>query len=217
MISLDPTLLYTFVTVGTLLSLLISHGLQHVIIHCRQYCSRIVYKHLIYPVVILRTRFSDPICRVSLLLEILHLVFIIVCCLINVQSITAAADRAGILSVVHLVPLLLGLHQAFAADLLKLTLQDYRRFHSWLGITAFLLVIFHAIVRLCIRHSAPLVLDRIALFGTVVSRFLRLVSHQLTLLEQFLLPCLDALLHYQLTSLSVRSIPSYAPSTRHFR
>jgi hypothetical protein len=173
MLSLNPTILYALVTVGFLILLLLLHYLGHVVIYCRQYYSRFVYKHLIYPVVFLRTRFNDPICRLSLLLEILHVVFILVCCIFNVPSISAAADRAGILSVVHLVPLLLGLHQAFAADLTSLALQDYRRVHSWLGLTAFLLIIFHATVRILIRHSASLVSDQITLFGTVVSLTLR--------------------------------------------
>ena len=102
--------------------------------------------HLQYPFFIRRSRLAGPVSRQEMLIQLLHAGSIIVANGIGVSSLREAGTRAAILLVIHLVPLFFGSHLSFAADILGLSLRSYRIIHRLVGLSAFLLGLFHVII-----------------------------------------------------------------------
>lgn len=65
------------------------------------------------------------------------------CVTFRVTSFDEAGERAGTLSIINMAPLFFGLHLSFLADLLGLSLSNYRRIHRSAGIMSFALMALH--------------------------------------------------------------------------
>ena len=68
------------------------------------------------------------------------------CLGVHVSSIATAGVQAGNLSLINLIPLFLGPHLSFLADILGVSLSTFRRIHRSAGLMSLGLVLFHALV-----------------------------------------------------------------------
>ena len=134
-----------------------------------QAISKAYLFYLKYPTIISRGRWAGPISREELMLQLLHTASTVAFNGIGVKSIKQAGARAATLSVIHLIPLFFGTHLSFAADILGFSLRTYRIMHRSIGVSAFILGLFHVLV--VIAQGPRLVVDRFILSGIVVSSF----------------------------------------------
>lgn len=104
-------------------------------------------RYLTYPYYIYRHRFIGPWTRADI---IIHLVYIAAnsFCLVfqpPVPTIMQAGLRAGNLSLINLIPLFLGPHISFLADIFGVSLTAFRAVHRSAGLMSCAMVIFHAV------------------------------------------------------------------------
>ncbi len=90
-------------------------------------------------------------------------------------SFDEVGDRAGTLSIINMAPLFFGLHLSFLADLLGLSLSNYRRIHRSARIMSFALVALHTFV---VVHHDPTYSLRIPR-----NLYLLIVSHMVTFVD----------------------------------
>jgi len=105
-----------------------------------------VFKYLVYPIIIRRTRLSSPISRWHAILMTLYWLGTAVCNVARVDTVVQAGNRAGALAVLHLVPLLCTNRAAMAADLLGISLQTFMRLHTSFGLMALLQSLIHVVI-----------------------------------------------------------------------
>ena len=105
-----------------------------------------VFKYLIYPIVIQRTRLSKPFSRWHAIMIAIYWSGTVACNLVGINSFTQAGNRAGALAILNLVPLLSCNRPAFLADLLGISLHTYMRLHTSFGIMVFLQSLIHTII-----------------------------------------------------------------------
>ncbi len=171
---MDVSQVYAIVIGGIFCVLLLLNGLPW-IARLVRYLSRVMSKHMIYRYVLHRHRLLDPWSRAGVLLHLMYIAGNITCLSLglshtNVQisTFSQAGLRAGILSVVNLIPLFAGPHLDLLADLLGLNLNTVRQIHRSIGVMTVLLVVFHVMVAVASRSSFALGLPR-NLFAVIVS------------------------------------------------
>lgn len=74
------------------------------------------------------------------------------CMTFRVSSVKEALGRAGTLAMINLTPSFFAFHLSFLADLLGVSLSDYRRIHRMTGRMSFFLSVIHALATL---HGDP--------------------------------------------------------------
>ena len=125
-----------------------------------------VFKYLIYPILVRRRRFFSPITRWQVLWTAVYWGLTAVCNVVGVNTVVQAGNRAGSLSVLHLIPLLFTGRLSFAASLLGLSWQSYVRLHSSVGVIAFLQGLIHTLI--FITHNTFRLQDAQQFYGFLV-------------------------------------------------
>ena len=105
-----------------------------------------IFKYLIYPVFIRQSRFSSSVTRWQALAYLLYWSATAICNVIGVSTTQQAAQRAGTLATLHIVPLLFSNRGSLAADLLGMSLQTYNTIHKSVGLMAFLQSAIHTLI-----------------------------------------------------------------------
>ena len=102
--------------------------------------------HLQYLYLIRRSWLAGLVSHQEILIQLLHAGSIIAINGIGISSLKKAGTRAVTLSVIHLIPLFFKSHLSFTANILRLPLRLYRIIHYLIGLSAFLLGLFHIII-----------------------------------------------------------------------
>ena len=131
-------------------------------------------KHVVYPIVIRRTRFFPPITRLFVLLTLLHWAGTLACNLVNITSLAQAGQRAGLLSVINLAPVLMFWSLGSAATWTGLSIRTIQLVHGSFGTMALFQGIAHIVIQL--THSAFNTQNMIQLSGLLVKRSLILYT-----------------------------------------
>ena len=131
-----------------------------------------VLRHLIYvsygyqSTFFSRTMDSHPFFVRTIYLDV-NLFFTI----FRAKSVFETGIRAGALTLINMVPLFLGLHLSFIADLCGMLLKTYRFIHAAGVSMLFLLALYHVVLGL-IHQSKKLLSQSAYIYGIIVSRFL---------------------------------------------
>ncbi len=129
----------------------------------------LVAKHLTYPFLVRRRRLLGPWSRADVLLQVMYLTINIFCLTFRVSSVKEVGARAGILVMINMAPLFFGFHLSFLADILGISLSNFRRIHRMMGWMSLLLGLVHALV---VVHGDPSFLRDMPknLYAVIVSR-----------------------------------------------
>lgn len=129
----------------------------------------VVAKHLTYPFLVRRRRLLGPWSRADVLLQVIYLTINIFCLTFRVSSAKEVGARAGTLAIINMAPLFFGFHLSFLADILGISLSDFRRIHRMMGWMSLLLGLVHALV---VVHGDPSFLRDMPnnLYAVIVSR-----------------------------------------------
>lgn len=109
-------------------------------------------RYLKYPYIIRRHRFVGPWTCVDIIIQIVYIASNSFCVGFRVSSIEKAGVRAGHLSLINMIPLFLGPHLGFLADILGISLSMFRLMHRSAGLMSFGLVLFH-VVAVLLSHA----------------------------------------------------------------
>ena len=101
-------------------------------------------RYLIYPYVLRRHQFLGPWTWADVMVQLVYITGNAFCVGFR-SSFAEAGLRSGSLSLINLIPLYLGPHLGFLADLLGLSLSTFRRVHRSAGLLSSCLVLFHAL------------------------------------------------------------------------
>ena len=179
---MDPTQIYAITAGGIFATTILYNITSKMWSFLRLRTLFFLLKHLVYPYVLRRRRFLSPWTRHELFLQIIYWTGTAVCSAVGVRNLNQAGSRAGTLAVVQFIPLLLGSHLSFAADLLGTSLHTWRQFHSSIGLMALSLSVFHVAAALSGREGFSF-RNKVHLYGFVVSSILICHSTSLTLLH----------------------------------
>ena len=159
--------LFVFLLLRSLLFSRILLYIRRIIVRTYRLVALFVLKHLVYPFFFKRRRFFGPATRWRVILHLAHWAGTAVGASIGTESLLQAGSRAATLSVVHLVPLFLGGHLSFAADMLGLSYNTFRLIHGSLGLTGCVLAFFH-VVAVIANDPHIMFQDQVWLWGFVV-------------------------------------------------
>lgn len=149
---MDPTLAYAIALGGVFVALILVNllHLQHLTFLAYLPTSARAsvhrwWRYSVYPYLVHRRGLLPPFTLVDLLIQLIYIAgnsF----SLAYGSTIENAGLRAGTLSLINLVPLYLGPHLGFAADLLGLSLRAFRYIHRSAGLMSSGLALFHSVV-----------------------------------------------------------------------
>ena len=135
-------------------------------------CNMIILKHFFYPFFIRRHRFIGPWTRVDALWRVLYLTINILFVVFPLLPMTKTAKRAGHISLINMIPLFLGPHLSFLADILGLQLHSYQLLHGVSAAMTFTLGIVHVILGLLHEPVYRRFTERPQVAGLIVRKYL---------------------------------------------
>ena len=163
---MTPTQIYSIIAGGMLFALfsyrmssMLSRWIQDRTIY-------LIFKHLIYPFLFRRRTFLQPFSRWRILLLVLYWSATTVCNVIGVETLAEAGTRAGVLSTIHIIPLMFSSRLSFAADLLGLSLHTYHALHGSIGFMAFVQGLIHVLI--FVFHNTLQFRDSLQFYGFLV-------------------------------------------------
>ena len=139
--------------------------------------------------------------------------FNIICVVFHATSLSDVSKRAETHSIINMAPLFVGAHWGFVADLLGLSLSDYRRVHRSAGLMSFVLVALRMIPTL--HETEFSVTENIYLI--IVNRIIDLAcvfslmfykDHALSFYLWYFHRVLCAIFHTSFSSAYTRHLPS---------
>ncbi|KAG9231529.1 hypothetical protein BJ875DRAFT_342974, partial [Amylocarpus encephaloides] len=92
-----------------------------------------------------RYRLLGPWTRADLIIQLSYITSNCFCLIFRVTDITTAGIRAGHLSLINILPLFLGPHLRFIADVLSVSLSKFRLIHRYARLMSFGLVCLHVL------------------------------------------------------------------------
>jgi len=143
---MDITQIYAVAAGGALAFLVIVKLWLSITRFLRLQTYGFVLKHVVYPYLLRRHRYIGPWTRGSVLLHVFYLTAVIFCNSYRVNSLTEASTRAGNMSLINTIPLYLGFHLGFIADVLGISLRVFSRLHGSIAFISAALGLFHAVV-----------------------------------------------------------------------
>ena len=93
----------------------------------------LVAKYLTYLFIVRRYRILGPWSRADILLQLIYFTINIFYITFRVTSVKDTGARAGTLAIINMAPLFFGFHLSFLADILGISLPNYRRIHRIIG------------------------------------------------------------------------------------
>ena len=131
-------------------------------------CNMIILKHLIYPFLIRRHRLIGPWTRVDALWRVVYLTINVFFSVFPLLSMAETAKRAGHISLINMIPLFLGPHLSFLADILGLRLHTYQILHSASAAMTFTLGVVHVVLGLLYEPAYRHFTERSQVAGLIV-------------------------------------------------
>jgi hypothetical protein len=124
-----------------------------VLLPCFWYCTlftpsflRYALNFLTYPYLIRRHRFLGPWTYADIIIQLFYIAINAFCLSFRVTSdIAKAGMRAGNLSLINMIPLFLGPHLSFLADILGISLSTFRLIHRSAGLMSLGLACLHVV------------------------------------------------------------------------
>lgn len=156
MLNIDVTKGYAIAAGGILLILLLIQLLPYI----GKLATGVwlwISKHFIYPYALDRHRAVGPWSRAAVLIHLTYVTLNVSCLSFRVSSTSKAGLRAGTLSLINLVPLFIGLHHSFIADILGISLSSLRHVHRSASWMASSLALFHLLVAVAGKTPFPLI------------------------------------------------------------
>jgi hypothetical protein len=154
-LTIDITLGYAIAVGGVLLLLGLTNLLPcipYLIPFARPFFYR-TFRYLTYPYLVRRHRFLGPWTLADIIIQFIYIASNSFCLGFRVSrlgfrvaSIAEAGIQAGILLLINMIPLFLGPHLSFLADILGVSLSTFRHIHRSAGLMFPGLVLFHALV-----------------------------------------------------------------------
>lgn len=163
---MDPAQIYGIVAGGMFFVLLLYRMYTRISRWIQNRTIFYIFRYLIYPTLCRRRRFLEPITRWQSLLTLIYWLSTAVCNLVGVRTLPQAGSRAGVLSVLHLIPLLFTSRLSFAADLFGLSLKTYFQLHGSLGLMATLQGLIHILIY--VTHNTFRISDPLQFYGLLV-------------------------------------------------
>lgn len=145
---MDITLGYTIAVGGVLLILVLINlfpCLPYMISVARPFLYRKL-KYLTYHYFIRRHRFWGPWTPVDVIIQLVYIASNSVCLSFRFPSIATAGVQASNLSLINLIPLFLGPHLSFLADVLGVSLSTIQCIHRSSSLMSLGLVLFYVLV-----------------------------------------------------------------------
>ncbi|KAI9799073.1 MAG: hypothetical protein M1833_004267 [Piccolia ochrophora] len=145
---------YAAVSAALIASWIALRAMKYLIYLIRLSLTFATLKYLIYPQLYRRRRFCGTVTPFELLAVIAYLVANVICILVGTPSQPQISARAGVLSVINIIPLLMGGNLSRIADWMGVTLRTHAGVHRWVGRTAFAHTLLHTIIT--VRRSFSL-------------------------------------------------------------
>jgi hypothetical protein len=140
---MEITVIYAVVLSGICLGFLVVAQLS-----VRRNIIRTAYmfilKSVAYTFILHRHRWIGPWTVGAFMLQVSYIIANFVCIVFRVSSFADAGIRAGRLSMVNMIPLFLGPHLGFLADLLGMPVRAFHKVHCSCGAMSTGLMVFHA-------------------------------------------------------------------------
>jgi hypothetical protein len=129
--------------------------------------SLFAFKHLIYLQFLRRHRLLGPWTLASIFIQLAYIAINVFYFSFRVSSILNAGLRAGNLSLINMIPLFLGPHLSFLADLFGVSLDTYRLVYRLAGLMLVVLLLFHVFTAVAVGTAFPLS-ELVNLYGFIV-------------------------------------------------
>ena len=147
---MDPILIYMYVFAGLAAALYLQQYLKF-ILHPRLtspvgLVNGPVIRHLVLPFLLRRRSLWGPMTRLQAFLYVLHFAGTIVCNIVGVPGLAGARSRAGLLAILHLLPLTVIPQLSLGSAFFHISLQTYHRLHTSFGIMAIFQSVLHVIL-----------------------------------------------------------------------
>ena len=143
---MDPTQIYGITAGGILFVLFVFRLSSSISIWIQDRTFFLILKYLVYPLLWKRHGLIESVSRWRFLLTFVYWSGTAACNFTGVNTLAQVGTRAGILSTIHLIPLLFSNRLSFAADILGLSFQTYSKLHSSLGSMAFAQALLHVVI-----------------------------------------------------------------------
>ena len=163
---MDPSLIYTAV-VCSILFLLLAKQVAYWMISILDKPAGFVRQRLIYAYLIHRHRILGPLTRGRFCFIILVISINIFFSTFRAISPERSGIRTGRMALVNLIPLYLGLHNSYIADLLGLDLSFFRFLHFLAAVMCTVSGIVHSVIEVRASQGA-LLKERTRLYGMIV-------------------------------------------------
>jgi hypothetical protein len=131
-------------------------------------------RYLKYPYLVRRHRFVGPWTCADIIIQLVYIAGNSFCLGFRVSNIAKAGVRAGNLSLINMIPLFLGPHLGFLADILGISLSTFQLIHRSARMMSCSLVLFHLLTMLVSNTSFPL-RGIVNLSAVVVSTFVTII------------------------------------------
>ena len=178
---MEITLVYAIALGGVLLiPLLINHlpWLPYLTFSIPPSLQQIL-RYLTYPYLVRRHQFLGPWTCAGLIIQLVYIACNSFCVGFRVSDIAKAGVRAGNLSLINMIPLFLGPHQGFLADILGISLSTFRLMYYSAGIMSCSLALFH-VLAILVSHTAFPLRGTANLFAVIVSTLVTIIFSQPT-------------------------------------
>jgi hypothetical protein len=146
-----------------------------IVLYFRGYLKQLLRKislqgarYLVYPQLVRRHRYIGPWSPGNLGLHLLYFTIIAICVGFRASSFQKAGLRAANLSLIHMIPHVIGSDLSFLADILWLPLGIFQLLHRSTALISLLLLLFHVLVTIALRMPFQLSVSK-NLWGLTVS------------------------------------------------
>lgn len=124
-------------------------------------------KYLTYPQILRRHLLLGPWSPAGFVVHAAYIAVNVSCLEFWKLTTTEAGLRAANLALINMMPLLLGTHLSFLADLFGVSLKTFRIMHRSAGLMSFVLMLLHVLIRVASRVSFSLSVPE-NLYGLIV-------------------------------------------------
>lgn len=150
---MDASLIYAIIVGGLLILLTLQHVASSFFIFFQPQLSAWVLRHLVWPVMLSRRRFTPRITRFDVVSQICYWSITAIFNTVGLSSLFDAGLRAGLLAVFQMVSLMAGNRLSFTADMMGLSYRGLRYIHHTMGLMAVVQATGH--IFLMIRVHRP--------------------------------------------------------------
>ena len=162
-----PSTIYMICAAGGFAILIFYQIIITLFMYFRRYVLFFIFKYFIHSIIIPRSRFTSPMTLWFLIFTILYWSGTAACNIIGVTTLLQASNRAGLLSVIKLAPLITFNRLGLGANILGLSLRTFQLIHSSVGIMAIIQASIH--ILLILKQITFNSINPVHFYGLLVS------------------------------------------------